>query len=234
MHKVRSILVLFLLSLMHGGVAHAQWVQTNGPNGGMITSFAVSGRNLFAGTDGGVFLSTNNGTSWTATGLTRAWVSALAVSPNGAGGTNLFAGTYGGGVFLSTNNGTNWSAVNTGLTFLHVHALAVSPNGAGGRNLFAGTEGGVFLSTNNGTNWSAVNTGLTDTSVVYALAVSGRNLFVGTDGGLFLSTNNGTSWTATGLTNRRVSALAVSGRNLFAGTEGGGVWRRAISEMITR
>ena len=28
MYKVRSILILFLLSLMHGGIAHAQWVQT--------------------------------------------------------------------------------------------------------------------------------------------------------------------------------------------------------------
>ena len=42
MHKVRSILVLFLLSLMHAGVAHAQWVQTNGPYGGVVLSFAVS------------------------------------------------------------------------------------------------------------------------------------------------------------------------------------------------
>jgi len=73
MYKVRSILVLFFLSLMHAGVAHAQWVQTNGPYGGMINSFAVTGANLFAGTyGGGVFLSTNNGTSWTEvnTGLT--------------------------------------------------------------------------------------------------------------------------------------------------------------------
>jgi len=49
MHKVRSILVLFLLSLMHACVAHAQGVQTNGPYGGMITSSAVSGTNLSAG-----------------------------------------------------------------------------------------------------------------------------------------------------------------------------------------
>jgi hypothetical protein len=48
MHKVRSILVLFFLSLMHAGVAPAQWVQTNGPYGGMINSLAVSGTNLFA------------------------------------------------------------------------------------------------------------------------------------------------------------------------------------------
>jgi hypothetical protein len=94
MNKVRSIVVLFLLSLMHGGVAHAQWVQTNGPYGGRIISLAVSGTNLFAGAEGGVFLSTNNGANWTATGLTRAWVNALAVS-----GTDLFAGTWGGGVW---------------------------------------------------------------------------------------------------------------------------------------
>ena len=53
MYKVRSILVLFLLSLTHACVAHAQWVQTNGPYGGMIVSFAVSVINLFAGTYGG-------------------------------------------------------------------------------------------------------------------------------------------------------------------------------------
>jgi len=95
----------------------------------------VSGSNLFAGTwGGGVFLSTNNGTSWTAvnTGLTDRDVFALAVS-----GSNLFAGTWGDGVFLSTHNGTSWTAVNTGLTNRDVSALAVS-----GSNLFAGTDYG--------------------------------------------------------------------------------------------
>ena len=53
MHKVRSILVLLLLTLVHGGVAHAQWLQTNGPHGEYIECFAVSGTNLFAGTYGG-------------------------------------------------------------------------------------------------------------------------------------------------------------------------------------
>jgi hypothetical protein len=99
-----------------------------------VRSLAVSGTNLFAGTYGaGVFLSTNNGTSWTAvnTGLTNTYVGSLAVS-----GTNLFAGTY-GNVFLSTDNGTSWSAVNTGLTYPYVYSLAVS-----GTNLFAGTHGG--------------------------------------------------------------------------------------------
>jgi hypothetical protein len=156
---------------------HAQWIQTNGPYGGFVYSYALSGTNLFAGTEGGVFLSTNNGTTWTAasTGLTNTVVRALAVS-----GTNIFAGTDGGGVFLSTNNGTSWTAASTGLTNTTVYALAVS-----GTNLFAGTYGdGVFLSSNNGSSWTAASAGLTN-NIVYSLAVSGTNLFAGTNGGVW-------------------------------------------------
>jgi hypothetical protein len=196
---------------------HNQWIQTNGPYGGNVRTFAVSGTNLFAGTSGGgVFLSTNNGTSWTAvnTGLTNNNINALVVS-----GNNVFAGTWFGGVYLSTNNGTSWTAVNSGLTNTYVWSLAVS-----GTNLFVGTLGGVFLSTNNGTNWIA--TGLTNTEV-NTFAVSGKNIFAGTSSdSVFLSTNNGTSWTvaSTGMTTTGVFALAVSGANLFAGTYGGGVF----------
>ncbi|MBK9229219.1 MAG: hypothetical protein IPL67_19700 [Ignavibacteria bacterium] len=109
----------------------------NGLTNTYVHSLAVSGTNLFAGTGGGVFLSTNNGTNWTAVnnGLTNTYVFSLAVS-----GTNLFAGTSSGGVFLSTNNGTSWTAVNNGLTYTQVSSFAVS-----GTNLFAGTQGGVFL-----------------------------------------------------------------------------------------
>jgi hypothetical protein len=120
-----------------------------------------------------VYVSTNNGTSWTAasTGLTNNYVLSLAVSPNGVGGTNLFAGTS-GGVFLSTNNGTSWTAASTPFSGFSQMVRV-------GSNLFAGTYGSVFLSTNNGTSWSAVNAGLMNTNVK-ALAVSDTNLFAGT------------------------------------------------------
>jgi hypothetical protein len=145
-----------------------------------VTCFGTSGTNLFAGTGSyvisgrGVFLSTNDGTSWTSvnTGLTDSNVTALAVS-----GTNLFAGTLDGGVFLSTNNGTSWTAVFSSLTGASVRCLAVS-----GTNLFAGIwPVGVLLLTNNGTSWTAVNAGL-PLNDVYALAVCGTNLFAGTPG----------------------------------------------------
>jgi hypothetical protein len=235
-------LLLILWALMASQiVAQDFWQQTNGPYGGYVSCFAVSGTNVFAGTDGGtlqdgagVFISSDNGASWAPvnTGLGNRVVGALAVGPNGAGGTNLFAGTYyEGGVFRSSNNGTSWTQVNTGLTAVYVWALAVNPNGAGGTNLFAGTEGGVFRTNDNAASWTQVNTGLTSLDV-RSLAFSGANVFAGTyGGGVFRSSNSGISWTEvnTGLTNTNVFALAVTGSNLFAGTYGGGVFRSSNS-----
>ncbi len=176
---MKRLLACFaVVALLGAQSLQAQWIQTNGPYGSDILCFAVNGSHIFAGTFGdGVFLSTNNGTSWTTvnTGLTNTFVLSLAVN-----GSNLFAGT-GSGVFLSTNNGTSWTAVNTGLTNTFVRSFAVA-----GSNLFAGTNGdGVFLSTDNGSSWRAVNTGLTYPYVL-ALAVNGSHLFAGTsDGGVW-------------------------------------------------
>ncbi|MBP1655409.1 MAG: two component regulator propeller domain protein [Bacteroidetes bacterium] len=208
--RTKSICLGLVIVLLYP-TASAQWMQTNGPYGGRIQSLAMNGTNLFAGTcGGGVFSSTNDGKSWTATGLTSRWVFALTVSK-----ANLFAGTS-GGVFLSTNNGTCWTPAHSGLTDTTVSCLAVS-----GTNLFAGTStGGVFLSTNSGTSWTAVSEGLpkaawdsTLYAPIYCFGICGLNLFAGTwGGGVFRSTNNGTSWTpvSNGLTSTIVLALAVS------------------------
>jgi hypothetical protein len=194
------------------------------PYGVDESALAVSGTNLFAGTfGGGVFLSTNNGTSWTAvnTGLTNLYVFALAVS-----GTNLFAGTYYGGVFRSTNNGTSWTTVNSGL---YVICSCRFGHESLCRDLWRWR---VSLDQQRH-KLDCRQYGLDESLASMPLAVSGTNLFAGIIGGVFLSTNNGTSWTAvnTGLTNLSVTALAVSGTNLFAGTYGGSVWRRPLSEM---
>ena len=210
-------------------------MQTSGPGGGYITCFAVTpnesgGSNLFAGTYGGVYLSTNNGTSWTHvnSGLP---IEKLAASPNGAGGMNLFAGSANGGVFLSTNNGMSWTAVNNGLPQRHrISALA-----ANGTYVFAGTgcsdtESGVFLSTNNGMSWTQALNGLEPKGGcvnVTAFSVSGPNVFAGTSAnqyGVYYSSDSGASWTHQrneGLTISNISAFAVNGSNLFAGTDGG-------------
>jgi len=75
------------------------WTAVNSglPANTNVNCLLVSGDNIFAGTwGGGVFLSTNNGTSWTAVdfGLSDLNVQCLAMS-----GGNIFAGTYGSGVW---------------------------------------------------------------------------------------------------------------------------------------
>jgi len=152
--------------------------QANKPSDNPIQCFAVSGTNLFAGIGnfgngvGGLFLSTNNGSSWSTSVLPRS-VHCLFVF-----GHEFFCATE-GGIFLSANNGTNWTEVDSGLSNNDVWSLAVS-----GTNFFAGTYGGgIFLSTNNGTNWTA--TGAKGT--VSALVVSNPYVFAGTyDGEVFI------------------------------------------------
>jgi photosystem II stability/assembly factor-like uncharacterized protein len=232
------VLTSLVLIFVCTSVSPAQWVQTNSLCGGYFASFAVSGTKIFAGAYGdGIFLSTNNGSSWTKLRLADGtWINALAISPNGTGGINLFVGaTWGAvgepnGVILSTDNGQSWTEVTSGLTNLNVTALAVLATETGGTNLFAATNGGgLFQSTNNGTSWIEADAGLGHPYIT-ALTVSGTNLFAGTNygGGVYRSTDYGTSWTLadTGMTNHNVTALAHSGDGsvLFAGTDGGGVF----------
>ena len=205
---------------------------TNGlTNNSGVWSLAISGNNIFAGGNGGVYLSTNNGNSWV-NKLASQGVYSFAIS-----GSNIFAGTWGSGVYLSTNNGNSWTAVSNGLpNNSGVWSLAINNS-----NIFAGTLhnasylnlGGVFLSTNNGSSWTNIYS--TINTDIEALAINNNNIFAGTSGiGIYLSSNNGNSWTAvnTGLTNTNILSLAINDSNIYAGTQGSGIWKRKLTDFI--
>lgn len=209
--------LLIIITVMGTNSMMAQWIQTNGPTGWIIRALAVSGSNIYAGTNGGgVFISSNSGSDWTTpySGMTNKRIRSIVVS-----GTNIFAGSDQGGVYISNDNGLNWTS--SGLTSSYVYSLAVS-----GNKIFAGTSGGVFTSSDNGASWTEIYKDTVFTGSVFVqLAVSGSNIFAGEfrGGGISLSTNNGSNWSAvnTGLTNTDILSLAVSGTKLFAGTSGG-------------
>jgi hypothetical protein len=213
------VFVLILHCIRLGGMIEdcmSQWVQV--PNGmgtdKFVTSFTINGNNIFAGTNTyGVYLSTNDGTSWAQTSLNNKEIRALAIS-----GNNILAGCYYyQGVFLSTNNGITWT--QTALNNQSVISFATS-----GNNIFAGTFGnGVYRSTNNGQIWT--QTGLNN-QFILSLAISGNRIFAGCSNsqGVFLSVDNGLGWTPIGPINKSVSSLAINGNNIFAGTEYYGVY----------
>ncbi len=230
-----------------------------------IIALAASGTSIFAGIlpstkyiatppyvisiPGGVYLSTNNGTTWGIVDTGLVDTLGMNVSCFAVMGTTIFAGTSdGGGIYRSTNNGATWTSASTGLLdtspsasyYYYIYALAVS-----GTTLFAGTDNGVFVSTNNGTSWTAASTGLQANGIypypeISSLAVSGSSVFAGANGGtpsgVYMSTNNGTSWTMpdTGMTNYNIhyTQLLVWGNRLYALTESG-VWYRPLNQFGT-
>ncbi len=210
------IFTIIILSIISVQITNAQWVRVSSGMGiTPIKSLAVSGNNIFAGTynpPNGIYLSTNNGTSWLQSGLNNQNVYSLAIS-----GNNIFAGTLApyNGVYLSTNNGTTWT--QTSLNNVGIYSLAVN-----GNNVFAGDGNGIAVSTNNGATWTQHSEIITAGS----LLVNGNNIFEGSIvyNGVYLSTNNGTSWTQDGLSGLGVLSLAANGNNIFAGTDAAGVY----------
>jgi len=194
------------------------WIAvTPGLTNWYVSSLTVRGNTLFAGTDDGVFLTTNNGTLWTHKGLSGKYVQVIL-----ADATDLYAGTFGDGAYFSSNNGTSWTEINNGLNSDYVICFVVKDS-----MIFAGTYGGgIFKSTNHGSGWISVNNSLTNMDV-RSLALIDTTLFAGTyGGGVFLSKNNGNSWTAVnnGLNNKIILPMTTSSTNLFVGTSGGGVF----------
>jgi photosystem II stability/assembly factor-like uncharacterized protein len=199
-------------------------VSTTGLGDTAISSFAVIGTTVYAGTDTkGVFKSTDFGINWSSSnnGITNAYVADLKTTKEG----NLFVATNGSGVLRSTDNGNSWLPANSGLTSQIVYTLVCSANG----DLFAGTwGGGVFLSSNNGSSWTQVNNGLAS-STVDALGMSDdgtSSLFAGTYSCIFRSTDNGANWIAlnNGLSNTSICDIVAANTNIFVATAGGGVY----------
>jgi len=190
-----------------------------------IYTIATDGTNLYAGAhNGDVFVSTNNGSSWTAHNLgTAALIQSIVCN-----GSSILAGTD-NGVFLSVNAGVSWTAVNNGLGSLTVMAL-----GRNGNAIFAATANGMYLTTNNGTNWTAINNGISP-APFNSVSVAGNDVYIGGMNGVFKSVNNGSNWTAvnTGLPVTYVNSLKVAGNYVYAGIADMGVWKLPLSVANT-
>ena len=237
------------LLLLISPTANAQWVRTNGPGGQAVTALAASGQNIYAGTNKGVYFSSDKGENWTevnsdAGSSVSAQITALAVYDS-----DVFAATA-GGIFLSTNAGTGWAMVNTGLPYnFQITCFAESDS-----NVFIGTNrvtisgsvpaSGVFISTqpHHDTVWSYDTVWFNDTGTIYDTIWS----FNPFDSSIMIidsiikiensvikrvdsiektvkSINSSMKWNKvnTGLVDTNVNCIAVGGSTVFAGTSSG-------------
>jgi hypothetical protein len=114
-----------------------------GLGSGRIWSVAVEPSmptTIIAGTDTGVYVSLDTGSTWTQTlsGM-RVWTVGFDARHTG----EALAGTDGKGVYASEDAGSTWAPASTGLPNLDVRSLAFGLDG-----IAAGTTAGVALSPN--------------------------------------------------------------------------------------
>jgi photosystem II stability/assembly factor-like uncharacterized protein len=107
-----------------------------------------------------LFVSSNQGNSWAASGLIPARTASLAVQPGQL--ATLAAGGE-GGVLVTTDGGQSWSDANTGLNQPNIVDLVADPTST--VLLYVGTKAGVLRSTDGGKSFAAINAGLTDRNV---------------------------------------------------------------------
>ncbi len=212
-------------------------------------SLALSGDSLFAGTDSGLYLSTNNGKLWN---LVNTGIPAgTAVTSLNINGQNIFVGTT-NGIYCCIDNRSLWVQINTGLPSNSI-ITSISNNGNQivaavnyelpydngniiGVYFFGGDpEDGAFF-----TNWIQLDNGIKLNTYnlgpgIRCVLANGTNFFACTYSGVYLSTNYGESWN---LANNglllpldelyhvfnSVNTLISRGIYLFAGTDNNPFW----------
>ncbi|NOX18389.1 MAG: T9SS type A sorting domain-containing protein [Chlorobi bacterium] len=173
---------------------------------------------LVGGVSGGVWKTTDGGSSWTAKNDDG---DPIAISCMVNDGDVVYAGTgegwnntdavYGGGIWKSTDFGENWTLLtstlsNSGWDFKNVKQLRIDPSG----NIYAVTKaynykggvgnyysyGGLYKSTDGGSSWTKINSSSTNYyNATDVIPISSSIILFATyAGGIFRTTDGGTNW----------------------------------------
>ena len=204
----------------------ATWSPARGLDGRNVRVFAFALSLIAAGTDRGVYASTD-GSSWRQLGLANRSISALAAEAI-HDPVRLIAGTdsppAGGALplFNSVDGGATWTTSTPAISGTITTRLVAGPLPATGnvRPLLAGTNSGLFASTDNGTTFTALSGGgllpTTDFTEAAFLTTHFDRYYVASDGGasggggLWKSTNAGRGFAWLAPPEPSVTALAVS------------------------
>lgn len=165
---------------------------------------------LLAGTDSGLFLSSNAGTTWQPTkapGIAGVPVMAIYAPPKGA--ARLAVATR-SGLFLSEDAGVNWHTAFFPDQSYYLYDLALPVDGDA--PILAATSRGVLQSIDSGRNWTLITKGVPASTVESIRFHPEQKLeaFLIQYGKIYQSLDGGTSWTlfpSDGLENSSVRRL---------------------------
>lgn len=199
-------------TLRYGQSGTSSGIYRSNDNGVTWSPFSLSPKGIFtiikdslkllAGTDDGLFISTDGGSNWYKPNLGfHNAIHSLAVR-----GQNIFQSRV--NVQLSTNYGGTWNEV---LSF------STPTVGIIGNSVLAGTDNnGLYRSINNGANWTNVDPSLYSTK---AFISNGDKLYAAKENGLFVSNDSGQTWVR--LYNNYTNHMTLSGTNIICGGSSG-------------
>jgi photosystem II stability/assembly factor-like uncharacterized protein len=176
------------------------------------------GDSLFAGTQTGLYLSTDSGAHWSLFALDTDWVSSLAVLEG-----TLYAATESDGLFQSTDDGVTWSNDTNGL----MGSRTTGPIVSAGTNLILSTELGIFVSTDNGLHWQST---IIPTDAIPIAALGTSACVIDSQKDFYYSSDAGITWSLVGPLEGFSYALAFVGTTIInARSSNGGIQRSTDS-----
>ncbi|HTK82711.1 MAG TPA: YCF48-related protein [Bacteroidota bacterium] len=221
----------FLVSISVVGIlllpsqSPSQWAQLNGPYGGAVLSLRYANSKMYAGTTGGLWVSSDTGASWTQ--LSRGRTRQVGVFSSGT----IIAGENPDHVFRSTDGGVSWAPVSLG----NPSAILISINFLQGDVALAGATTGLFKSVNDGLTWSQITTGLPSGEVDAMAVDSSGRLFLTSGVDIYRSADTGASWNKVyhDPNNHSVRSIAATSLgSVFAAQYGGGVLRSTDGGVV--
>jgi hypothetical protein len=213
------------------------WIAMNVglPSTPQVYSLVLAGDDLLAGTDDGVYISSDGGEHWRAsnTGLQGISIRSLVVT-----GPIVLAGSEYRGVFRTTDGGTTWVAINSGIpivggTTSAPRYMPVSSFAVVGSRVYFGVPVvlisshvrtyQVYSSDITDSSWAPSDSGITGCQVG-GFAVQNQTLFAATRFGIYYWRYGTPRWLETSLTGQSVKVLAQYGQLMIAGTAENGVY----------
>jgi photosystem II stability/assembly factor-like uncharacterized protein len=201
-----------------------------------INSVRSVGASVLAATDGGLYQSTDGGSTWSFYPRSPSNITGLHILVSGDA---VWAGSFGNrnGIVRSLDAGRTWVGTNAAVNFAIVRALV-----ANGSTIVAGGESGAFRSTDGGATFAplAAGSGLPSGggSYVYALEHIGNTFFAATTASGVYKSTDGASWTPANVglpPGLAAYSLVADGNTLYLGSsntvyrsmDAGGSWSLA-------
>jgi photosystem II stability/assembly factor-like uncharacterized protein len=211
--KLAIIAWILLILFSFAPFASAQWQQVGPPNV-VVSGLGSFGNYVFAGTDKGLFRSSDAGKNWEA--INNGLTDSADIGTFTTICTELFAGTQ-FHIFRSSNWGASWIEADSGYTASPLHDLATSGTiiYACGQNAF-----GVWRSEDSGKTWIRGGLGITGLNRIYSLTTIGTTVFVTSVSGVYQSADSARSWSTSIISDTSYSVIRANNNVLYTRTGG--------------